>query len=30
MVVSRAYVKIEWTTGATALKQMTERVEQEG
>jgi len=30
MVVGRAYVKVEWTTGATSLKEMTELVEQEG
>lgn len=29
MVVNRAYVKVEWTTGAAALKEMTELVEQE-
>ena len=30
MVVIRSYVKVVWTTGAAALKQMTELVEQEG
>ena len=30
MAVSKTYVKVEWTTGATALKEMTELVEQEG